>query len=209
MHALAHCLLSFVKMNFMGKWVVMSFPPNAEYILTCKRDLWLLEKKAGSFRIVRLSVWNKKVLICAELGCLSLVLETVKNPTLYSWMTRSTSYTLMPQLAHPLNKAPFCEVRHNKYSRSSVEPELLWEMEAPRTPLACPVQNHQVSDMILAFQIPSSVLSPRSKLGPSSSLHQQKVKQSLHPVKEFITDTVASTVFNLSSNCIIKCILGT
>lgn len=60
--ALAHCLLSFVKMNFTGKLVVMSFPPNAEYILTCKRDLWLLEKKAGSFRIVRLSVRDEKVL---------------------------------------------------------------------------------------------------------------------------------------------------
>ena len=33
----------------------MSFPPKAEYILTYKRDLWLLEKKAGSFR-------NEKVL---------------------------------------------------------------------------------------------------------------------------------------------------
>lgn len=40
----------------------MSFPPKAEYILTYKRDLWLLEKKAGSFRIVCLSVWNEKVL---------------------------------------------------------------------------------------------------------------------------------------------------
>ena len=40
----------------------MSFLPNAEYILTCKRDLWLLEKKAGFFRILRLSVRNEKVL---------------------------------------------------------------------------------------------------------------------------------------------------
>ena len=77
-------------------------------------------------------------------------------------------------------------------------------MEAPRTPLARPVQNHQVFDMILAFQIPSSVLSPRSKSGPSSSLQHQKVNQSLPPVKEFITDTAASTAFNLSSNCMIK-----
>ena len=40
----------------------MSFLPNAEYILTCKRDLWLLEKKAGSLRIVCLSIQNEKVL---------------------------------------------------------------------------------------------------------------------------------------------------
>ena len=40
----------------------MSFSPNAEYILMCKRDLWLLEKKAGFFRILRLSVRNEKVL---------------------------------------------------------------------------------------------------------------------------------------------------
>lgn len=79
------------KMNFMWKLVIMSFPQEAEYILTWNgpiafgkesrlpHDFQLLCPEWKSTQKLKTNCNG----FCTELGCLSLVLETVKNCIMY------------------------------------------------------------------------------------------------------------------------------
>ena len=69
-----------------------------------------------------------------------------------------------------------------------MKPETFQEAVAVRTLEAGPVQNTPLFKVILAAQTSFSILNPRSKPGPLSSLHHQKgeffaIHQWTHPAK--------------------------